>query len=423
MCIINVVCFIILLLNIFIFLNDEKTVLSHPITMIKDYFLFNKDLVYEKYTNIRKFYTIYGFDITIKVMLVKGIIISLLTYIWLLLINISLLFDSILSFTIITGFYFTLVSQITCLGIRDYRDVNEFKKPNYMKQTSFDSFIKNVKRMNKHITISEGSKITWVYEEWINNKVWGLLIDNFEKYFSIDLYDEKYYDLILGSYTYIIMYPFRLLDFLIYYILHDEFSWEDILFVNSKDPTIPDSGMYEVPGLSYNFFEKSYKEVIKRLFNVGFLLFVIHIIFTIFVCLLTNVDYSYYDIFWLLIFRGVLKSNSCYLSAALPPWIAQVKNHTLYRGTVPLWTTKHSHYMFKSGTNLYTFTHSTNFDKNVFVGRPNLTGKDKKQFINLITLDNYTTFKKMKEINEPVWRRRAILFAKEYYSIKKDNKK
>ena len=81
MCVLYTIYFIILLLNILIYLNDEKTVFSYPFNMAKDYFLFNKGLVYEKYTNIRKFYAIYGFNMTIKVILLKGCIIGLLTYI------------------------------------------------------------------------------------------------------------------------------------------------------------------------------------------------------------------------------------------------------------------------------------------------------------------------------------------------------
>ena len=80
MCVLSVIYFIILLLNILLFLDDKQVVWNSPLTTIKNYFLFNKDLVYLRYTNIHKFYNSYGFNIMIQVILLKGAIMILLTY-------------------------------------------------------------------------------------------------------------------------------------------------------------------------------------------------------------------------------------------------------------------------------------------------------------------------------------------------------
>ena len=108
-----------------------------------------------------------------------------------------MMFDSILFFIIITGFYIIHISQIARLG------------------TDFHWGEENVE-------ISTPGSLAHLYEKWVNNWIKGLLIDGCEKRFQIDLYDEKYYDPILGSYSYVVMYPFRLLDFLVVYILHGE---------------------------------------------------------------------------------------------------------------------------------------------------------------------------------------------------------
>lgn len=98
----NVIYFIILLLNILIFINSKKwlryfniykqrkTTLSRLFIMIKTYFLFNKKLTYSRYNNVRKFYITYGFKFTVKAVLFKSAIIGIFTYSWLLLINICI---------------------------------------------------------------------------------------------------------------------------------------------------------------------------------------------------------------------------------------------------------------------------------------------------------------------------------------------
>lgn len=105
-------------------------------------------------------------------------------------------------------------------------------------------------------------------------------------------------------------------------------------------------------------------------------------------------------------------------------WVG-MKNHKLYRGAIPLWNNKHPHYMFRSGINLYSFTHSKKFFNNVLVDRDfDLLGRDNKQYINRQTLNESSVFKNLKTVHNNEAQKRAIKLIKSYLAcVKKYNTK
>jgi len=381
--ILTIIYFIILLSSILIFLNDKGTNLDASFfTIIKSYILFNKDLLYSKYYNTRKFYTTYGGLVTINILCIKGLIIGILIYIWLLLINIFMIYNSIISFILTTVFCFILISQITSMHV-------------------------NTLQGEHHVVISSPSKLSYVYADWVNNWIKGLVIDIFKKYFNMDLFiEENYY--LLSMYTYIIMYPFNVLDFIIVYILCGKFDWNLLFYCGSHETSSWCSEDYEIPSMSYTIFPDNNdgKSLVKRLFIIYIVVFSLHLLLTLILCYLVNPKAAFLTYKVVRVARAETKSNLTQYA---------LKNHRVHLGLIPLWKSKYPHYMFRSGMNFYFFTHSPNFN-NILVSKfSDLRGEKKDQYINHAYVFNDKKFKNFELKEDLVLQQRAIKFIKKYY--------
>ena len=325
MCVLYTIYFIILLLNILIYLNDEKTVFSYPFNMAKDYFLFNKGLVYTRYSNTRKFYVTYGFKFTIKVVLLKSSIIVILTYIWLLLINVCIfLWNSVTLFIIITVF-FIYISQISSMEVHPWvgTDIGNAGDTNI-------------------INISSPGDLSYLYYEWVNDWIAYLMIDTTKKYFNIDLI--KDYKFVLNVYSYIVMYPFLVLDFFITFISQGKLEWSYLLYDDGSQSRLGSSA-YEIPSLWYDFSpNKSKKGVIIRLFIIYSILCGLHLVLTLYLCYLINVDH---------VIKYFLTFRMPYLTVkhlVEKPFVQYtLRNHSVYTGNIPLWKSKHPTIYFDLG--------------------------------------------------------------------------
>ena len=211
-------------------------------SLITLYIKFNINLLRQSYSNIVFLFNYFGVRVTIEILFIKITLIILIIYAWLLLINICFLYDQFLLFLIIT-FYLILLCVFQIMSLENNKGV----------------IIDNTFTM-----LNGSTKSSKMFHIFIIQKLCNILKFLINKCFSCTN-DSNFTYRITTYFEYILLLPFNLFMFIVYYILHNSIIWDDLI--------INEWWNDEISSTSYDTKNSLYaKKNIKKIFLIFLIL-------------------------------------------------------------------------------------------------------------------------------------------------------